>query len=135
MSSSNDALSLDATLSQLAPVDSVKHRSWQKDNSPRPQILERAGYLPSSTHCQDTDQFGYVNAPDKRRSSLSIESAASRKVSGSRSEGPGLEAGPCGLMCSPIGKKMGPLLGNCLKQLRAGFTGDWHGHIIATQHL
>ena len=36
----------------------------QKDNSPRPQIIERAGYLSSSTRRQDTDQFGYVNALD-----------------------------------------------------------------------
>ena len=37
----------------------------QKDNlPPRPQIIERAGYLPSSTRRQDTDQFGYEKAPD-----------------------------------------------------------------------
>ena len=63
-SSSNGALSSDTTLSQLAPVDSVRYRRWQKDYLPRPQIIERAGYLPSSTRHQDTDQFGYVNAPD-----------------------------------------------------------------------
>ena len=63
-SSGNGALSSDTTPSQLVPVDSVRYRRWQKDNSPRPQIIERAGYLPSSTRRQDTDQFGYVNAPD-----------------------------------------------------------------------
>ena len=63
-SSGNGALSSDTTLSQLAPVDSVRYRRWQKDNSSRTQIIERAGYLPSSTRHQDTDQFRYVNAPD-----------------------------------------------------------------------
>ena len=88
----NGALSSDTTPSQLASVDLVRYRRWQKDNLPIPQTIERAGYLPSSTHRQDTDYK--CTGPDyKRRSSLSIESAATRKVSGSRSEGPGLEVG------------------------------------------
>ena len=66
-------------------------------------------YVRGNTHpymCAGNTKLGETHitvTPDpitiKRRSSLSIESAASRKVSSSCSEGPGLEAGP------PVGSR------------------------------
>ena len=136
-SSGNGALSLDTTPSQLAPVDSVRYRRWQKDNSPRPQIIERAGYLPSSTHRQDTDQFEYVNALDPITRGGAI--SASNPLLRGRSVVPVVKGLSCkrvhvGSRALQLGRKWVHYLGIILNSSVQGSLNR-HGHINATRRL